>query len=365
MNGRIAEGLKNLELGCFALVMATGIVSIAAHLLQIPLVSWPLFVVNIAAYAILAALTAMRIGKHLARITGEIISHAHGPKSFAVVAATCVLGSQCLLLTNNRPVALVLWLLGFLFWIGLTCTFWTAVIVREKKPTLREGLDGGWLVAAVATQSISVLGAFLAPVYPAWEERLLLISLLMFLLGSIQYLLIIGLIFFRLLFLPLKPREFTPAYWINMGAAAITTLAGAALMLNVRHDSHLRDILPFLQGFTLLFWATATWWIPLLMVLEAWRQTARRFHFGYDRGYWNMVFPLGMYSTCTWELGTAFRAPFLTPISMIFFYFALAAWAAVVFGSIHGLYLAFRHEPRNRECAEMTTWTDQNAKLAS
>ena len=92
------------------------------------------------------------------------------------------------------------------------------MIVRARKPTLREGLDGGWLVAVVATQSISVLGTLLAEVYPIWEEQLLFVSLCMYLLGSVQYLLIIGLLFFRLLFLPVKP-VFTPAYWINMGAA--------------------------------------------------------------------------------------------------------------------------------------------------
>ena len=122
MNCRIEKGVEDLDLGCFALVMATGIVSIAAHLLQIPLVSWPLFVVNITAYAALAALTAMRLGKYPARIAGEIVSHTHGPRSFAVVAATCVLGSQCLLLTNNRPVGLaacVAMFFGSIHWLYL------------------------------------------------------------------------------------------------------------------------------------------------------------------------------------------------------------------------------------------------------
>ena len=52
--------------------MATGFVSIAAHLLQISLVSWPLFVVNVVAYAILLVLIAVRVGKYLTRIMASL-----------------------------------------------------------------------------------------------------------------------------------------------------------------------------------------------------------------------------------------------------------------------------------------------------
>ena len=56
-----------------------------------------------------------------------------------------------------------------------------------------------------------------------------------------------------------------------MGAVAITTLAGAKLILGAPEWSFLTEILPFLKGFTLFFWAWATWWIPLLFILGFWR----------------------------------------------------------------------------------------------
>ena len=34
----------------------------------------------------------------------------------------------------------------------------TALTVRDAKPTLPNGINGGWLVAVVATQSLCVLG---------------------------------------------------------------------------------------------------------------------------------------------------------------------------------------------------------------
>ncbi|MBS1252690.1 MAG: putative membrane protein [Anaerolineales bacterium] len=79
----------------------------------------------------------------------------------------------------------------------------------------------------------------------------------------------------------LSPETLTPPYWINMGAVAITTLAGATLMLNTSQWTFLGEILPFLKGFTLFFWATGTWWIPLLFILGAWRHLYKRFPLGY------------------------------------------------------------------------------------
>ena len=74
----------------------------------------------------------------------------------------------------------------------------------------------------------------------------------------------------------------TPPYWINMGAVAITTLAGSSLLLQSDRWSFLVMLRPFLAGFTLFFWATATWWIPLLVILGVWRHLVRRFPLRYD-----------------------------------------------------------------------------------
>ena len=87
----------------------------------------------------------------------------------------------------------------------------------------------------------------------------------MYLLGAMLYLSIITLIFYRFTFFPLTAEQLTPPYWINMGAVAITTLAGSPLLLPAGpHGRSSAMLRPFLTGFTLFFWATATWWIPLL-----------------------------------------------------------------------------------------------------
>ena len=89
----------------------------------------------------------------------------------------------------------------------------------------------GWFIAVVATQSVSILGALVASGFIGWQEHFLFISLVMFLVGSMLYLIILTLVFYRLMFFELTPGAFIPLYWVDMGAAAITALAGGRLIL--------------------------------------------------------------------------------------------------------------------------------------
>jgi tellurite resistance protein TehA-like permease len=85
---------------------------------------------------------------------------------------------------------------------------------------------------------------------------------------------------------------------------------------------------------TLLFWATGTWWIPILLALGAWRHLQRRVPLRYEHGYWAAVFPLGMYTACTQQLIRVFGLPFLGPIPSAFVWVALAAWALTFAGLV-------------------------------
>jgi tellurite resistance protein TehA-like permease len=335
----LLQAVAGLFPGYFALVMATGIISIAAHLLQMRTVALALLVINLGAYLVLWVLLGLRVTLFFPRIKQDIADHVRGPGFFTVVAGTCVLGSQLVIVLGRFSVAAFLWVAALVLWLVIMYTFFTAVTVRENKPTIESGLNGAWLLAVVATQSISVLGTLLAGFWETYRQPLLFFTLAMFLIGCMLYLLLITLIFYRFTFVNVTTATLTPPYWINMGAVAITTLAGARLIIVASGWSLLNDILPFLKGFTLFFWAAGTWWIPLLFILGFWRHVYKRFPLRYDPQYWGMVFPLGMYTVCTFQLSNAIGFPQLLVIPRYFIYLAFAGWLAAALGLVHSLVL--------------------------
>jgi tellurite resistance protein TehA-like permease len=322
--------------GYFALVMATGIISIAGFLLEMKTLALGLLAVNVVAYVILCLLLSLRLIFFFSRIRADITDHVRGPGFFTIVAGTCVLGSQLVIVVGQYRVAAVMWLAGLLLWLVIMYTFFTAMTVRENKPSIEIGLNGTWLIAVVATQSVSVLGTLLVNWWDAYREPLLFFTLCMFLVGSMLYLLLITLIFYRFTFVNFATMTLTPPYWINMGAVAITTLAGARLILAASGWSFLGEILPFLKGFTLFFWAAGTWWIPLLFILGFWRHIYKHFPIRYDPQYWGMVFPLGMYTVCTFQMSKAINFAPLLVIPRYFIYPALLGWLLAFFGMIYG-----------------------------
>jgi tellurite resistance protein TehA-like permease len=150
------------------------------------------------------------------------------------------------------------------------------------------------------------------------------------------YILIISLIVYRFMFFKIEPDDMTPPYWINMGAVAITTLAGANILLK-GNAPFLAELIPFIKGFTLFFWASGTWWIPFLFILGAWRHFYKHFPFTYHPLYWGLVFPLGMYTVCTFQLAKALGLDFLFLIPKFFIFIALTAWIAVMTGLVYHL----------------------------
>ena len=261
--GSIKSAVENLHPAYFAMVMATGIVSIASDLMEMSVVGVALCWLNLIFFAILVVLTVARLIWHRTRLFSDLIDHNRGPGFFTTVAATCILGSQWLIIFNASRLALGLWLLAIILWMILTYSIFTGVTVKETKPTLVEGIHGGWLVAVVATQAVSVLGARLAPVFDSEAQPIIFFALSMWLWGGMLYIWMISLIFYRYVFFPMAPSDLTPPYWINMGAVAISTLSGATLILDAQRSPLLQSMLPFLRGFTLFFWATGTWWIPI------------------------------------------------------------------------------------------------------
>ena len=325
-------GLRDMHPAYFAMAMATGIVSVACQLVGYRRLASGLFLLNVVVYAALWFLTALRLVRFPSNVVADLLSHGRSVGFFTAVAATCVLGTQCLVVGGLPRVALALWVAGIVLWAATTYTIFAALTVRRGKPPLSAGIHGGWLVSVVAAQSVAVLGAQLAGRLRPYEQHVLFFALAVWLGGGVLYLWIIGLIFYRYTFFEMAPSDMSPPYWINMGAVAISTLAGTMLAAAAEHSPLVRELLPFVKGLTLAFWATATWWIPMLVILGVWRHVYRRFPLRYDPLYWGAVFPLGMYTACTFRLTETLGLGFLRPVPRVFIFFALAAWFAAFAG---------------------------------
>ena len=82
-------------------------------------------------------------------------------------------------------------------WMLLTYVIFTAFTIKQKKPSLPEGINGGWLLAVVATEAVSQLATLLSSAFPGHSDHLLFAALCLWLSGGMLYIWMISLIFYR------------------------------------------------------------------------------------------------------------------------------------------------------------------------
>ena len=329
-----------LDPGCFALVMATGIISNAFFLDGRRGLSDVLFAVNLVAYCWLCVATALRAARFTTQLRADLANPRLVFSFFTVVAATDVLAMGI----DSRgfaTVALVMWLVALALWLFLIYVGF-AVLMFLNKAGGAKVIDGGWLNAIVGTQSLVILGAQVATMPASAGPTVPVLIHMLWTVGLGLYGILIVLLSYRMFFVELKPDDVNPQLWVVMGAAAISTNAGSTLVGSNGGLPFLLSIRPFIDGVTLAMWAWATWWIPLLLLLGVWKHGAHRVPLRYTTTLWSMVFPLGMYAVASHRLSLVAEVPTLQSMSRVMAWIALAAWSATGIG----LVLASWHSAR-------------------
>jgi tellurite resistance protein TehA-like permease len=328
--GFLRVQIAALSPGLFALVMATGIISNAYFFEGPRAVSDALFAINVVAFCWLSVMTVLRLSLFGPTFWADLVDPRQVFGFFTVVAGSSVLGAG-MSLRALPAFALALWLFALVLWFGLIYLGFGVLALRNRTGGA-DIVHGGWLIAIVGTEALVILGAIVAPALGEVGRGVFVLIHMLWGVGLGLYGLFIVLFAQRIFFSDVSPDDLTPVLWIVMGAAAITTNAGSTLILTSTGIAFLNSMRPFIDGVTLIVWAWATWWIPLLLLFGVWKHGIRRVPLRYTPLLWGLVFPIGMYSVATAKLSLATDFPTLQVLSRAIMWIALAVWLATAIG---------------------------------
>lgn len=314
--------MRALGLGSFAMVMATGIVSVDMRDRAVPWVSTALLWVAVAGYAVLLARTGRRLAGDTATLRAELSDPGRAFGSFAFVAATGVLGVR-VALAGDEPVALLALVvaLAALLALGAIVPRWVA----HRGGPGPSVADGTWFLCAVACQSVAVLAATTEPTTGAGARVLTPLAVAGWLAGAVLYVVVLARIVGRLRRHGMRPADLHPPYWVTMGATAITVVAGARITA-MRETASFVSVRAFVDGASIGFWVLGTALVPVLVVAMWWRHVHHRVPLRYEPAWWSAVFPLGMYGAASIAVGGAAHLPVATAIGAVEIWLALAVW---------------------------------------
>ncbi|MCL6634085.1 MAG: tellurite resistance/C4-dicarboxylate transporter family protein [Alicyclobacillus herbarius] len=294
---RTRSALERLYTGYFASVMATGIVSTALKLAGNRMASAILLVVSILIYVVLVVAYLLRCFWFPTQVKNDLTNAAKVFGYFTFVAASNVLGDG-LIEYGYAKVALWLEIVAIIVWTALVYHIMMYLIFYNRE-SVEKVINGSWLIATVGIESVAVVGTALAESFPRYSSLLSMVSIATWEFGAILYLIFIGIVMCRFFFYSITASDLSPPYWINMGAVAITSLAGARITLLAHPSNFLQTVRPLVEGFTFLLWVWGSWWIPLLILIGIWKYVVFREKIRYEPALWTIVFPLGMFTVAT------------------------------------------------------------------
>ena len=351
----LTDALHELDPAYFGLVMSTGIVSIAFRELGVQTVSWPLAVFNLVCYALLLSLVAFKVALFPRRVIADLRDPERHWGTLTFIVATDTVGAQFVLFFDVAEIAILLWLMTVVTTPLLLYYLFVTEFIGARKAAVSERIDGAFLLVIVCMQSLAVLGGLLSTEFPSHADDIVLLSTAYFGAGYVLYFIVVTVVTYRLLEGSVRPEDWTGPYWITMGAAAITTLAGATLGPRLEAVAAWEPYAPVILGITFLAWAIASWWIPLLLVVDIWKfftggvegrppawvvlvpwsrlAFGRRLH-AYDSTAWGRVFPMGMYTACTLNLAGIRTFNALRIVPEFWGWFALLVWGLTFLGMI-------------------------------
>ena len=329
---RVRTAVEGLTPGYFALVMASGILSVGLALEGYAVLSRLLLVACAAAFVVLAGLTLWRFLAFRGATVEDFLDPRRAFGFFTFVAGTNVLGVRLGMAGHHGATAALLVLAGAAWLVLGYVVPWTAVLGPQTRPVVATA-NGTWFIWVVASESVAVAAAGLEPVVGDGRRELALLAVVSWSVGVFLYAAAGIFVSLRLMLYDFGPEDLTPPYWVAMGAMAITVLAGARIVEMA--DAPMVDATRgLIAGLAVVFWGFATWLIPALVAAGWWRHVTRRIPLRYEATLWSIVFPLGMYAVAGIYLGEADHLPVVHAIGSAELWVALVAWTLVLGGML-------------------------------
>ena len=345
LRDRMIEGVRTLNPGYFALVMATGIMSVGMANQNVPVLSGALLILAMACYVVLLTLTVIRLVSYrkamLAHLRDPTIAFGY----FTFVAGTDVVGTA-LAIRGYFGFAFALLIVGSVAWLFLGYVVpWSAVLGRGRNGPILAKANGTWFIWVVGSQSVAVLAAALEPQMHEIRRELAILAVLSWSVGVFLYAAAGIFVAARMMLFPLGPEDLNPPYFVAMGATAITVVAGARIveMADAPMVAATRGLA---AGISVVFWAFGTWLVPALVVAGIWRHMVHRIPLRYTAPLWSVVFPLGMYGVGSHYLGHADNLPIVKVIGDLEIWLAVAVWLVTFVGMLHHLMRTVLLPPR-------------------
>src|SRR5579872_4864469 len=197
--------VKSLYTGYFASVMATAIVSIALLLDHVMALSVALWVISCVLLLFMTVAYALRwiLYPH------EVHANFYDPTTvfgyFTFIAAIDVLATR-FSLGGWTIVPGILTLIAAAAWLILT--YWVfAMLIFTSDRSIEQAVNGSWMIAIVATESLAITWVLLVRVQPQVSVVLQLAAYMFWTFGVLLYLIFIAFIMYRFFFTHVRPTD--------------------------------------------------------------------------------------------------------------------------------------------------------------
>ncbi|MFT3865449.1 MAG: TDT family transporter [Solirubrobacterales bacterium] len=339
---------RNIGPNWFASVMGTGIVANAAALLPF---DWPLAKTLAIGPWALAVVLLFTIGvattihwiRHPERARGHLADPAMAPFYGCPPMALLTVGAGTLLVAPPLIGAHAAVVVDSVLWTLGTATGLLAAVVVPGAMIRRGDLDprrafATWLLPVVPPSVSASTGAALIAHLPTAgaQQAMLLGCYALFGVSVCLGALMIGLLWFRLIFVDVGPPRMVPTLWIVLGILGQSVTAAG--LLGPHAGELLKD--PYgtgLEAFGVVYglpvWGFAMAWMAIAAVVTL--RTARR-GLPFSLTWWSFTFPVGTVVTGTAELATQTGARAFAWLAVCVFALLLFAWGAAFVNTLRG-----------------------------